>query len=389
MSRIADLIANLCPHGVEFRPLWELTTWDKKFNAVDRRKQPRVAKYTYLLAGDLKPLIVEHGDVKLLTTNTSDLWTTAELAGNLVSEAEVLAIPWGGNPNVQYYKGKFVTADNRIAVSNDPGVLSPKFLFYFMKENLELIGSFYRGSGIKHPSMAKVLDLKIPVPPAEVQREIVRVLDSFSALEAELEAELEARRLQYAYYRDLLLTLPEDVPRMPLGDIAVVGTGSHDTKDALSDGRYVFYARGRDPLRLNSFDFDERAIITAGDGVGVGKVFHFADGKYALHQRAYRIVPNAGLDARYVYHFLLADFARYLERISVHASVTSLRRPMFLKYPVPVPRLEEQQRIAGILDRFDELVNDLNSGLPAELAARRAQYEYYRDKLLTFEELAA
>ena len=115
-------------------------------------------------------------------------------------------------------------------------------------------------------------------------------------------------------------------------------------------------------------------------------MFHFASGKYALHQRAYRIVPGESVDARYLYHFLVTDFARYLETTSVHASVTSLRRPMFLNCPISLPPLSVQREIASVLDQFDALVNDLSVGLPAELAARRVQYEYYRDKLLTFEE---
>lgn len=389
MSRIDELIAELCPDGVVFRPIWQLTTWDKKFNAVERFKQPEVRKYRYLLANEMTPFVVEGGDVKLLTTNDSNLWTTEAIAGGPIHEGEIIAIPWGGNAIVQYFNGRFVTSDNRIAVANDPNELSMKFLYYFIQGNLGTLVSFYRGSGIKHPSMAKVLDWRIPVPPLEVQREIVRVLDQFTQLEAELEAELGARRRQYEYYRGSLLAFGDEVERALLGDIATIGTGSHDTKDAVVDGEYVFYARGREPLRLDSFDFDESAIITAGDGVGVGKVFHFATGQYALHQRAYRIVPDEGVDARYIYHYLVADFARYLERNSVHASVTSLRRPMFLKYPVPLPPLDEQRRISSDLDKFDALVNDLSIGLPAELAARRKQYEHYRDELLTFEEAAA
>lgn len=242
------------------------------------------------------------------------------------------------------------------------------------------------GGSVASIDSAKLLGFRVPIPPLEVQWEIVRVLDKFTQLEAELEAELEARRRHYDHYRAILLSFGNKIKWTTLGSIATIGTGSHDTKNAVPDGEYVFYARGREPLRLDSFDFDEHAIITAGDGVGVGKVFHFATGKYALHQRAYRIAPHKGVDARYVYHYLVSDFSNYLKQTSVHASVTSLRRPMFIKYPIPLPPLEEQRRIVSVLDKFDSLVNDLSIGLPAELAARRKQYEYYRDRLLTFEE---
>ena len=205
MSKLSEMIASLCPNGVEYRPLWSVTFWDKKFNAVDRAKQPKVIKYNYFLANDLKPLIVKGGSVKLLTTNSSNIFTTEELAGDLMSEGEVVTIPWGGNPNVQYYKGKFLTADNRIATSRDISILDNKYLFYFMQSRRELIGSFYRGSGIKHPDMAKVLDLEIPLPPLPVQREIVQILDNFANLTAELTAELAKRKKQYEHYRDSLL----------------------------------------------------------------------------------------------------------------------------------------------------------------------------------------
>jgi type I restriction enzyme, S subunit len=276
----------------------------------------------------------------------------------------------------------------------DAGVVLTNYLFHLLgtEDFHEYIERNERGASYPAISDALVKRFRIPLPPLEVQREIVRVLDTFTELEAKLEAELEAelelRLRQYAHYRHALLTFGDHVPRKSLGEIATIGTGSHDTKDAIPEGAFVFYARGRDPLRLDSFDFDERAIITAGDGVGVGKVFHFADGKYALHQRAYRIVPTPEVDARYIYHYLVTDFARYLEMTSVHASVTSLRRPMFLKYPVAVPPLDEQERIVAILDKLDALVNDLSIGLPAELHARRQQYEHYRDRLLTFPETA-
>ena len=148
MSKLEELIQQYCPDGVEYRPLWSLTAWDKKFNGIeDKSKQKRVIKYNYLLAADLKSYQVEGGTVKLLTTNISNLYTSEELAEGLASDGEVVAIPWGGNPVVQYYKGRFLTADNRIATSLDTTLLNNKFLYYCMLSQLKLIASFYRGSG--------------------------------------------------------------------------------------------------------------------------------------------------------------------------------------------------------------------------------------------------
>lgn len=175
-----------------------------------------------------------------------------------------------------------------------------------------------------------------------------------------------------------------------MSEISFIGTGSRNTNQAISEGKYPFYVRSQTPLAIDFFDFDEKAIITAGDGVGVGKVFHYQDGKYALHQRAYRIViQDPSVEPKFAFYYIQNNFKRYLEKTAVHASVTSLRKPMFEKYQIPVPSLEEQCRIIKILDKFDALINDISSGLPAEIAARHKQYEYYRDQLLTFKELQA
>ena len=393
MSKLDELIRELCPDGVESVPLWSVTIWDKKFSSVDRKKQPKIINYSYLLASDLFALQVDGGDVFLLSTGEQTGWTTKELASENLREGEVVTIPWGKSRPVtdciKYYKGKFVTADNRIMTSNDTKKLNNKYLYYWIMSQGRVIDTFYRGSGIKHPDMAKVLDMWIPIPPLEIQCEIVRILDNFTNLTAELTAELTARKTQYNYYRNKLLSFDaqKSIRTAPLADIAEISTGSSNTDDAVEDGIYPFYVRSQEPLRKNEYEFDEEAIITAGDGVGVGKVFHYANGKYALHQRAYRIHPkDSELLGKYLYHYFVARFPGYIGKQMYQGSVPSIRRPMLNKFEVVIPPLEVQEKIAKILDNFDAICADLNIGLPAEIEARQKQYEYYRDKLLTFAE---
>ncbi|WP_028120105.1 restriction endonuclease subunit S [Escherichia coli] len=272
--------------------------------------------------------------------------------------------------------------------------IAPRFLSYLLQSS-KIVKDYSKkivGNPVISLPMGDLKKLLIPIPCPDnpekslaIQSEIVRILDKFTALTAELTAELTMRKKQYNYYRDQLLSFKEsEVEWKTLGEVAVIGTGNHDTQDAIEHGKYIFYARGREPLKLNVFDFDETAIITAGDGAGVGKVFHYAKGKYALHQRAYRIVPNAFMNPRFVYHYITAYFFTYIQKASVSSSVTSLRRPMFLKFPIPVPPSEEQARIVEILDKFDTLTNSITEGLPREIELRQKQYEYYRDLLFSF-----
>ena len=140
-------------------------------------------------------------------------------------------------------------------------------------------------------------------------------------------------------------------------------------------------------MRKNEYEYDETAIITAGDGVGVGKIFHYVEGKYALHQRAYRIHINTpDVLPRYYFHYMRSAFLPYIQKTMFQGSVASIRRPMLNQFPVPVPALDVQKRLVNVLDNFESICTDLNIGLPAEIEARQKQYEYYRDLLLTFAE---
>ena len=170
---------------------------------------------------------------------------------------------------------------------------------------------------------------------------------------------------------------PNGVEYKRLQDLAEISTGSSNTNEAIEGGKYPFFVRSQELLYKDEYEFDETAIITAGDGVGVGKVLHFYSGKYSLHQRAYRIhITDKGLLPKFFYFYMQSSFYDYITKAGFHSSVSSIRRPMLNNYPVPVPPLEVQSEIVKILDNFTELT--------AELTARKKQYVYYRDRLLDF-----
>ena len=227
-----------------------------------------------------------------------------------------------------------------------------------------------------------VKSTSIPLPHIKVQEEIVKILDSFTNLIDALNEELSLRQKQFEYYRETLLTFDDnECEWKKLSDVAEIGTGSGNTNEGLNKGLYPFFTRGQEKLWKNDYEFDEEAVITAGDGVGVGKVMHYIKGKYSLHQRAYRFKPKKILATKFLYHYMKVTFYNYVCGNSVSSSVSSLRKPKLMVYPIPIPPLSIQQSIVEKLDAFESLI----SSLKEEIALRQKQYEYYREKLLTFE----
>lgn len=182
---------------------------------------------------------------------------------------------------------------------------------------------------------------------------------------------------------EMIQTAP--VEWKPLGEVAEIGTGSSNRQDEEHDGEYPFYVRSKNILRSSTYQFNETAIIIPGEG-GIGDIFHYAEGKYALHQRAYRVhVVIPDLSPKFLYYFMNVDFKRYIQAKSVGATATSIRKPMLQRFPIPIPPLETQQKIVKILDKFTELEATLEATLEAELVLRKRQYRYYRDFLLDFD----
>ena len=385
MSRLDELIAELCPNGVEYKSLGEIATIARGGNFQKKdfcdRGVPCIhygqiyTKYG-LFTDKTITFITEEGAKKQKFAKTNDI-IMAVTSENIEDVCKCLA--WLGNEDV--------------AVSGHSAIIShnqnPKYLVYYFHSQMFFIQKrkLAHGTKVIEVTPDTLKSIKLPVPPLEVQREIVHILDSFTLLTAELTAELTARKKQYEFYRNTLLTFDNTVKIVPLADIADIGTGSSNTNEGLEEGKYPFYVRSQEPLRKNEYEYDETAIITAGDGVGVGKVFHYVEGKYALHQRAYRIHINTpDVLPRYYFHYMRSAFLPYIQKTMFQGSVASIRRPMLNQFPVPVPTLEVQKRLINVLDNFESICTDLNIGLPAEIEARQKQYEYYRDLLLTFAE---
>lgn len=186
-----------------------------------------------------------------------------------------------------------------------------------------------------------------------------------------------------SHFDDLIAKhCPEGVTFRRIGDIAQIGTGSSDRKDANEGGAYPFYVRSKDVMQIDRYEFDEEAILIPGEG-GIGEIFHYVSGKYALHQRAYRIsFRSPDVDTRYAYYYFSVHFKRFILQKAVSATVTSIRKPMIVEFRIPVPPLEVQREIVRVLDQFSLLEAELEAGLAAELEARRSQYEHCAHVLL-------
>ena len=416
MTHIEQMIQDMCPNGVEWKTLGEVTYWDKRFNEVDRSLQPQIRKYHYYLANELEELESPTGTIKILYTSNRIAYADEETVAENVVDAEVVAIPWGGNANIKYFKGKFITADNRIAVVRDPSILSTKFVYYWLTKNQAEIDSYYRGAGIKHPSMLKVLSLPIPLPPIEIQKKIVECLDKFSALAAELQAELQMRRKQYEYYRTQLLTPHSDCNSADntddrnwewktLGEIGEMIKGSGIQKsDFVEEGKpcihygqvHTFY--GTFAYKNKSYISEELyakckkahtgdlVIATTSEDVEAccKATAWLGDEDVAVSGDAhiYRHTQNPKYMA---YLFQTEMFAQQKRRCATGAKVTRVHGDDMLKFRFPLPSLAEQARIVSILDKFEALTTSLSDGIPAEQAAQQKRYEYYRDLLLTFD----
>ena len=395
MSKLEELIEQYCPDGVEYY----------KIKDVYKR-----IKGTPITAGKMKEIATPDGSVRIFAGGKTVIDANEKDIPNAnITRVPAVLIQSRGVIDAVYYDKPF-TFKNEMWAYTTFNQKSVKYLYYILKSNIQTFRDAASGMGdLPQISLGVTEEFEIPVPPLPVQEEIVRILDAFTELQAELQAELQKRKQQYNYYLDNLLNFKNinrggyqaEVRWMMLKDIGKVCMCKRILKSQTSSSGDVPF------FKIGTFGGNADAYISQA-------LFNEYKAKYSYPQKGEVLISAAGTIGRTIVFdgtpsyfqdsnivwlkhdesIVLNSYLRYCYAlnpwvVSTGGTIARLYNDNILEATIPVPSLANQQRIVAILDRFDRLTNDLNAGLPAEIEKRRQQYEYYRDKLLTFKRKGA
>jgi type I restriction enzyme S subunit len=259
-----------------------------------------------------------------------------------------------------------------------------KFIFYYCFLLSDWCKNNTTVSSFAAVDMNGFRKFQIPIPPLAIQVEIVRILDAFTAHTAELTAELKARKKQYNFYRDQLLTFEDgDVEWKPLGKLCSINVGQAPNGNEI--GVYPFVNAGTTPSGyLSIYNTEPDTITTPSRGQGGIGFVDYQTTRFWCGPLCYRIrSTNKIITTRFLYYVMSNSMKNIIELANM-VGVPALNKKELVGFPVPIPSLAEQARIVAILDKFDALTNSITEGLPREIELRQQQYAYYRDLLLSF-----
>lgn len=377
MSKLEELIQQYCPDGVEYMRLGDVA---------------QVSRGTRVV----KSQLTEVG----YPVYQNCLTPMGYFENTNCPKGTTFVICGGAAGNVGYTDVDCWAADDCEYIECGHAILN-KYVYYCLMSRQHYLLSKVRKASIPRLSPSIIKDLEIPVPPLPVPEEIVRILDTFT----ELQAELQKRKQQYNYYLDNLLSFNRggqtEVKWMKLKDIGKVCMCKRILKSQTSSSGDVPF------FKIGTFGGNADAYISQA-------LFNEYKAKYSYPQKGNVLISAAGTIGRTIVFdgtpsyfqdsnivwlkhdesIVLNSYLRYCYAlnpwvVSTGGTIARLYNDNILEATIPVPSLANQQRIVSILDRFDTLTTDLTQGLPAEIEKRRQQYEYYRDKLLTFKRKAA
>ena len=393
MNKIEELIQQYCPNGVEYKDLGEVCKFQRgtsiTFKDVTEGEIP-------VIAGGQKPSYYHN------TPNRTGETIAVSGSGAYAGFVSYWTIP--------------VFLSDSFSVNPDKDLLLPKYVFYYLKHNQEKIHDTKKGGGVPHVHGSSIAKFQIPIPPLPIQQEIVKILDIFTQLEAELEAELEARRAQYEYYRNRLLSATElngkwlmngvEVQWKTLGEVCKFVRGPFGgaiKKDCFVPSGYAIYEQqhaiyGNTDIRY--FISDEKfkelkrfevlpgdLIMSCSGTMGKIAIIPVNAPKGVINQALLKLSVKNEIGSKYLKYYFEDTITQQMNDDARGGAIKNVASVDVLKkIQIPIPPIAEQERITGILDKFDSLVNDISIGLPAEIDGRRKQYNYYRGKLLTFKQ---
>ncbi|MEG3342635.1 restriction endonuclease subunit S [Streptococcus suis] len=365
MNYIEKMLQDYCPNGVEWKELG-----DREVAKLSRGKVMS------------KQFLEENKGV--FPVYSSQTANSGEIGKISTFDFDGEYITWttdGANAGTVFYRqGKFSITNvcGLVDIQNDK--LLTKFVYYY----LTITTKKYVSSGMGNPKlMSNVMaKIKVPIPPLEIQEEIVKILDKFTEYVTELTTELTLRQKQYSFYRDKLLSFEDEVYQVEwktLGDIAKLKNGK-DWK-SLSVGDVPVYGSGGAMGEfVSEYAYNKPTVLIPRKG-SISNIFYLEKPFWNVDTIYYTEIDDSQVVPRYLYYYLTTID---LESMATNPTRPSLTQAILDKIPIPVPSLPIQQRIVQVLDNFDAVCNDLSIGLPKEIELRQKQYDYFREKLLTF-----
>ena len=389
MSKINDLIAEYCPDGVEFHSISEIFDLKNGYT-------PSKSKLEYWTNGTVPWFRMEdiRANGHILFDSIQHVNQLGVKNGKLFSKDSVMVATSATIGEHALLKVDALTNQRFTVLTRKPEYVNrllPEFINYYCYVLDEWCKTNVHAGGFASVDMEGFKRYRFPVPPLPVQEEIVRILDSFSSLEAELEAELEARRKQYAYYRDQLIRDCPSIRWIPLSEISENCDKSRKPikKEKRIAGKTPYYGASGVVDYVDGFTHEGDYLLLSEDGANLlarsMPIAYQISGRNWINNHAHVLrIENANLRQ-------LVEM--YLNSISLEPYITKGAQPKLTKQrmetiAVPVPSEDYLSRIVEMLTKFYALTTSLTDGLPAEIEARRKQYEYYRDRLLSFDELA-
>lgn len=377
MSKINDLIKKLCPNGVEYKKIADIA----EVGTGNSNRQDAVEDGVY-------PFYVRSKEVFRINKFEYD--------------EEAIIIPGEGRIGeiFHYVNGKYALHQRAYRIHIVDNRMMTKFLYYYMfnsfKDFIMLKAVNAIVTSIRKPMIEQ---FSVPIPPIEVQNEIIRILDKFSALEAELEAELEERKKQYAFWCKKSFEL-KNAPIKKLKEISKIIDSLHATPKYVSEGYPMIrvadvkfgYIDVSKTLKVTKEDYNKfiSKYKPVKDDIIISRVGSFGNiclvGNEEVCLGQNTSIIHTSMNSKYLYYYLSSNNVQNWIKENVNgAGYKSLSLANINEIPIKVPTKLEQERIVNVLDKFDRIINDLSVGIPAEIELRRKQYQYYRDKLLSFE----